>query len=71
MKSYHEKVSYIGGPDPGNLRRTSFSWFCQLHTERSKGCHDEVSNPGLEHMLDLMCDQFFWPCMGCAGEGTH
>ena len=24
-----------------------------------KGCHDEVGHLGLEHMLDLMCDQFF------------
>ena len=35
ITSYYEKVSYIGGPDPGDLRRPSFSWFCLLHTERS------------------------------------
>ena len=35
INSCYEKVSYIGGPDPGNLRRPSFSWLCQLHTERS------------------------------------
>ena len=28
-----------------------------------KGCHDEVGHPGLVHMLDLMHDQSFWPCM--------
>ena len=28
-----------------------------------KGCHDEVGHLGLECMLDLMCDHFFWPCM--------
>ena len=28
-----------------------------------RGCHDEVGHLGLEHMLDLMCDMFFWPCM--------
>ena len=28
-----------------------------------KGCHDEVGHLGLECMLDLMCDRFFWPCM--------
>ena len=28
-----------------------------------KGCHDEVGHLGLERMLDLMCDRFFWPCM--------
>ena len=28
-----------------------------------RGCHDEVGHLGLEHMLDLMCDRFFWPCM--------
>ena len=28
-----------------------------------RGCHDEVGHLGLEHMLDLMCDRFFWPSM--------
>ena len=28
-----------------------------------KGSHDEGGHLGLEHMLDLMHDQFFWPCM--------
>ena len=28
-----------------------------------RGCHDEVGHLALEHMLDLMCDRFFWPCM--------
>ena len=28
-----------------------------------RGCHNEVGHLGLEHMLDLMCDRFFWPCM--------
>ena len=28
-----------------------------------KGCHDEVGHLGLECMLDLMHDRFFWPCM--------
>ena len=28
-----------------------------------KGCHDKVGHLGLKHMLDLMCDRFFWPCM--------
>ena len=23
---------------------------------------------GLEHMLDLMCDQFFWPCMSAQAK---
>ena len=26
-------------------------------------CHDEVGHLGLEHMLDLMHDRFFWPHM--------
>ena len=26
-------------------------------------CHNKVSHLGLEHMLDLMYDQFYWPCM--------
>ena len=29
-----KKVSYIGGPGPGSLRRPSFSVFCQLHTKK-------------------------------------
>ena len=28
-----------------------------------KGCHNEVGHLGLECMLDLMHDRFFWPCM--------
>ena len=33
--SDYKKVSYIGEPNPGNPRRPSFSWFCQLCTGRS------------------------------------
>ena len=33
-----------------------------------KRCHDEVGHLGLEHMLDLMCDQFFWPCMAAQAK---
>ena len=28
-----------------------------------KGCHNKVGHLGLEHMLDLMHDHFFWPHM--------
>ena len=28
-----------------------------------RGCHDKVSHLGLECMLDLMCNRFFWPHM--------
>ena len=28
-----------------------------------KGCHDQVGHLGLEHMLDLMHNRFFWPHM--------
>ena len=28
-----------------------------------KGCHDELGHLGLERMLDLMRDRFFWPHM--------
>ena len=28
-----------------------------------RACHDEVGHLALEYMLDLMCDQFFWPHM--------
>ena len=31
-------------------------------------CHDEVGHLGLEHMLDLMCDRFFWPCMAAQAK---
>ena len=33
-----------------------------------KGCNDEVGHLGLECMLDLMHDQFFWPCMAAQGK---
>ena len=28
-----------------------------------RGCHDQVGHLGMEHMLDLMHDRFFLPCM--------
>ena len=28
-----------------------------------RGCHDKVGHLGLECMLDLMCNRFFWPRM--------
>ena len=28
-----------------------------------KGCHDQVGHLGLEHMLNLMHNRFYWPCM--------
>ena len=28
-----------------------------------RGCHKKVGHSGLECMLDLMHDRFFWPCM--------
>ena len=33
-----------------------------------RGCPDEVGHLGLEHMLDLMCDRFFWPCMAAQAK---
>ena len=33
-----------------------------------RGCHDEVGHLGLEHMLDLMCDGFFWPPMAAQAK---
>ena len=33
-----------------------------------RGCHDEVGHLGLEHMLDLMHDRFFWPCMAAQAK---
>ena len=35
-----------------------------MHRETTpRICHDEGGHLGLEQMLDLMCDQFYWPCM--------
>ena len=33
-----------------------------------KGCHNEVGHLGLKCMLDLMCDQFFWPQMAAQAK---
>ena len=33
-----------------------------------RGCHDEAGHLGLEHMLDLMCDWFFWPHMAARAK---
>ena len=33
-----------------------------------KGCHDQVGHLGLEHMIDLMHDQFFWPHMAAQAK---
>ena len=33
-----------------------------------RGCHDEVGHLGLECMLDLMCDRFFWPCVAALAK---
>ena len=33
-------------------------------------CHNEVGHLGLEHMLDLMCDRFFWLCMAAQQRNT-
>ena len=33
-----------------------------------RGCHDKVGHLGLECMLDLMHDRFFWPCMAAQAK---
>ena len=33
-----------------------------------RGCHDEVGHLVLEHMLDIMCDRFFWPHMAAQAK---
>ena len=33
-----------------------------------RGCHDEVGHLALEHMLDFMCDRFFWPHMAAQAK---
>ena len=32
------------------------------------GCHNDVCHLGLECILDLMCDCFFWPCMAAQAK---
>ena len=62
--TYYEKVSSIGGPNPGNPRRPSQLVLPAAHRKVALwGYHDEVGHLGLEHMLVLMYDQFFWPSM--------
>ena len=69
LTSYLKRVSYTEQPYSGNQRRPSFSWFCQLSRKVAlKGCHDEVGHLGLECMLDLMHDQFFWPHMAAQAK---
>ena len=33
-----------------------------------RGCHDEVGHLGLEHMLHLMHNRFFWPSMAAQAK---
>ena len=33
-----------------------------------RGCYDEIGYLGLECMLDLMCDRFFWPHMAAQAK---
>ena len=33
-----------------------------------RGCHDKVSHLGLEQMLDLMHDWFYWPCIAAQAK---
>ena len=33
-----------------------------------RGCHKEVGHLGLEQILDLMCDRFFWPFMAAQAK---
>ena len=63
------RASCTDEPDPGNLRRPSFSWFYQLHREVAlKGCYNKVGHLGLEWMLDLMCDRIYWPHMAAQAK---
>ena len=47
----------------GNQRGPFCSWLFPLHSGRllSEDPHDEVGHLGLEYMLSLMCDRYFWP----------
>ena len=33
-----------------------------------RGCHNDIGDFGLEHMLDLMHDRFFWSCMAAQAK---
>ena len=57
-------MSCTDEPGLGNQRGLSCSWFFLLH----RGCHDEAGHWGLGHMLDLMHDRFFWPCMAAQAK---
>ena len=72
ITSYYERVFCTEEPDPGNQKTLFQLVLPATHREITlKGCHDEVGHLGLENMLDLMCDQFFWPHMAAHLEGTH
>ena len=68
-----KRVSCIDGPGPGNQRRPSFSWSCQLHRGRllSAGCHDEVGHLGLECMLWPHAWQVLLALHSCTCKRAH
>ena len=60
----YKKVVYTKEPRPRESEETLFNLVWQLHSKVAlKGCHNEVGHLGLEHMLDLLHDWFFWPHM--------
>ena len=73
ITSYYEKGVLYRRARPRESEETLFQLVLPAaHREVTlRGCHDEVGHLGLECMLDLMCDQFYWPCMAAQGEGTH
>ena len=64
------RASCTDEPDPGSLRRPSFSWVLPAMQRKAalKGCHDEVGHLGLGHMLDLMCNRLYWPYMAAQAK---
>ena len=66
---YSNRASCTDKSDQENHRRPSFSWCYLPHREKLPWrCHDQVDHLGLECMLDLMHDQFFWPCMAAQAK---
>ena len=64
-----KRVSCTGRPGPGVRRDPPSVSLASLQREVAlRGCHDELGHLGLECMLDLMHDRFFWPCMAAQAK---
>ena len=68
--SHNQKGVLYRQPRPRKLEETLLQLVLPaVHREVAlRGCHDEVGHLSLEHMLDLMCDRFFWPHMAAEAK---